>query len=91
MSDDDNTRRVCQKHEALEVSLARIERTTREGFAGVNESLREILKDLREGAVEIATIRVRLTLVERITYGGVAIALTGLAMAILSLVLKGGA
>jgi len=88
---DDTTRKVCTRHSALEVSLARIEQTTREGFAGANESLREILKDLREGAVEIATIRVRLTLVERVTYGGVAIALTGLAMAILALVLKGGA
>ena len=29
----DNPRNVCQKHEALEVSLERIERTTREGFA----------------------------------------------------------
>ena len=88
---DDTTRKVCQKHSALEVSLARLERTTREGFAEINDGLRAILKDLREGAVEIATIRVRLTLVERVTYGGIAIALTGLAMAILSLVLKGGA
>ena len=91
MSDDDNTRRVCQKHEALEVSLARIERTTREGLAEINSGLRAILKDLRDGAVEMATHRLRISFLERVTYGGVAIALTGLAVAILALVLKGGA
>jgi len=91
MSADNSTRNVCQKHEALEVSLARIEFTTREGLAEINSGLKAILTDLREGAVEIATLRVRLALVERVTYGCVAIALTGLAVAILSLVLKGGA
>ena len=84
----DSTRSVCQKHEAFEVSLTRIERCTREGFERMNKTLCDIAKDLREGAVEMATLRVRLALVERVTYGGVAIALTGLAIAILALVLK---
>jgi len=84
----DDTRQVCQRHEALEVSLARIEFTTREGLAEINSGLKAILKDLREGAVEIATIRIRLALVEKILFGAVALALTGLGAGILALVIK---
>ena len=69
MPNDEGTRTVCQKHEALEVSLTRIERATREGFDRMNKTLSDIAKDLRDGAVEMATIRIRLSLVERVLYG----------------------
>ena len=91
MSDDENTRRVCQKHEALEVSLERLERTTREGFAEINSGLRAVLKDLREGAVEIATMKLRILMLERWVYSAMATALAGLVAAVLAMVLKGGA
>ena len=84
----DDTRQVCQKHEALEVSLTRIERATREGFERMNKTLSDIAKDLRDGAVEMATIRIRLALVERILYGAVALALTGLGAGVLALIIK---
>ena len=86
----DDTRQVCQKHEALEVSLTRIERATREGFERMNKTLSDIAKDLRDGAVEMATIRIRLAVVEKICFGAVALALTGLGAGVLALVLKGG-
>jgi len=83
-----DTRNVCQKHEALEVSLTRIECTTREGFERMNKTLSDIAKDLREGAVEMATLRIRLALVEKILFGAVALALTGLGVALFNLILK---
>ena len=60
-----SARAVCQKHEALEVSLARIERTTREGFAEINGSLKAVLADLREGAVQMAEMRVKIALLDK--------------------------
>ena len=90
-STPNTTRKLCRRHDSLEDSLKRIERCTREGFADVSSTLKTILQDLREGAVEIATIRTRLTLVERLVFGAVGIALTGLIAGVLALVLKGGA
>ena len=87
----DSTRKVCHKHESLEVSLERIERTTREGFAEVNSTLREVLRDLREGAVQMSAMNARIGVLEKITYSTVALALTGLATALLGLILKGSA
>lgn len=86
----DDRRAVCHKHEALEVSLVRIENTTREGLAEINETLRSVHKDLRDSAINMGEFKVRLHLIEKITYGCVGIALTGLATALLALVLKGG-
>jgi len=88
MSADNSTRNVCQKHEALEVSLARIELTTREGLAEINSGLKAILKDLRDGAVEMATLRLRISLLERLVFGSVALALSGFGVAVLNLILK---
>jgi len=84
----DDTRQVCQKHESLEVSLTRIERTAREGFAEVNGSLRAVLADLREGAVEIATMKLRILMLERLVFGSVALALSGFGVALFNLILK---
>ena len=86
---DDNTQSVCQKHEALEVSLARIERTTREGFADVSNTLKAVLADLREGAVQMAEMKVKIGLLEKITHGAIGTALTAVLLAVLALVLKG--
>ena len=81
-------RDVCPKHEMLEGGLERIEQSMREGFAGVNQTLREVAGDLRQGAVTMGSIETRLQLVERITFGAVGLALTGLAAAILALVIR---
>ena len=85
----ESIRTVCQKHEALEVSLARIERTTREGFAEISGTLKAVLGDLREGAVQMAEMKVKLNLLEKIAHGAIGTALTGVLLAILALVLKG--
>jgi hypothetical protein len=85
-----SARTVGPTHEALEVSLSRIERTTREGFAEINGSLKAVLADLREGAVQMAEMRVKIGLLEKIVYGCVGTALTAVLLAILALVLKGG-
>ena len=79
---------VCPKHEMLESALERIERSMRDGFDGVNRTLRDVAADLRQGAVTMGSIETRLHLVERVTFGGIGLALTGLAAAILALVLK---
>ena len=86
----ESDRLVCQKHEALEVSLARIEQTTREGFAEVSGTLKAALRDLREGAVQMARMQVKIDLHERILYSAIGTALTAMLLAILALTFKGG-
>jgi hypothetical protein len=86
----DSARNVCHKHESLEVSLARIERTTREGFAEISGTLKAVLADLREGAVQMAEMRVKIQLHEKVIYSAIGTALTGVLLAALALVLKGG-
>ena len=79
---------VCRRHELLEQVLARLELSVESGFATVNNTLREVAKDLRDGAVEMATMRLRIQLLERLCFGSVALALTGLGMALFNLVIK---
>lgn len=86
----DPPRGVCPKHESLEVSLVRIEHATREGFAEMSDTLKAVHRDLREGAVTMGQLSIRVGVLERVTYGCVGLALAGLATAILALVLKGG-
>jgi hypothetical protein len=79
---------ICRRHELLEQTLERLEHSVQDGFDSVNKTLKEVAKDLREGAVEMATLRIRLALVEKILYGATGTALTGLLLAILALVFK---
>jgi len=79
---------VCRRHELLETMLARIEKTTREGFAGVNKSLGEVAKDLRDGAVNMGRMQERIAHLERWVFGAMSAGLAGLAMALLALALK---
>lgn len=79
---------VCPKHEMLESALERIEPSMRDGFESVNRTLRDVAADLRQSAVAVASIETRLRLVERVTFGAVGLALTGLVAAVLALVLK---
>ena len=81
---------VCRRHELLEQTLERLEQATREGFAEVNKTMREVAKDLRDGAVEFATLRLRVSFLEKVTYSAIGTALTAVLLAILALVLKGG-
>ena len=88
MFDNDNTDQVCRRHELLEQTLARLERSVQDGFAGVNSTLREVAKDLREGAVEMATMKLRIQTLERLVFGSVALGLSGLGVALFNLVIK---
>lgn len=80
-------REVCPKHEVLENALERIEASMRDGFDGVNRTLRDVATDLRQSAVTTGSIETRLRMVERVTFGAVGVALTGLAAAALALVI----
>ena len=88
MPENDGPGQVCRRHELLEETLTRLERSVQDGFSTVNGTLREVAKDLREGAVEMATLRLRITLLERLVFGSVALALTGLGVALFNLVVK---
>ena len=85
MSDN---REVCPRHELLEVTLVRIEQTTREGFAGVSKTLGEVAKDLREGAVTMTELRVRTQHLEKWVYTAMASGIAGLITALLALLMK---
>ncbi len=87
---DENARAVCPKHDALEVSLARIEHTTREGFTEISETLKAVHKDLREGAVTMGQLTIRISVLEKFVFSAIGLALAGLATALLSLVVRGG-
>ena len=84
-------RNVCPQHDLFRESLVRIERSMRDGFDSVNRTLKEVAGDLRDGAIAMENMRTRLRLVEKVTYSAVGTALTGVLLAILALVLKGGA
>jgi len=83
-------RGVCAKHESFEKCLARIEATGREGFSALNETLKTIHLDLRNGAVTIGNLQTRVALMEKLLYGVTGTALTGVLLAILGLLLRGG-
>jgi len=88
--ENDKSDKICQRHALLERTLERLEHSVQNGFASVNSTMKEVAKDLREGAVEIATLRLRISLLEKVTYSAVGTALVAVLLAILSLVLKGG-
>ncbi len=85
MSDN---RDVCPRHELLETTLVRIEATTREGFAGVNRTLGEVAKDLREGAVTMTELRTRVNHLEKWLYTAMTSGIAGLITALLALLLR---
>ena len=82
---------VCRRHDFLEQVLARLELSVQAGFATVNGTLKDVGKDLHDGAVEMATLRLRISLLEKVTYSAVGTALVAVLLAVLALVLKGGA
>ena len=84
----DTDERVCRQHEVLAQTLERLELSVQDGFASVNTSLREVAKDLRDGAVEMATLRLRISVLERLVFGAVALALSGLVAGVLALIIK---
>ena len=79
---------VCRRHELLEETLTRLEHSVQDGFATVNTTLKEVAKDLRDGAVEMATLKLRLNLLERLVFGAVGLGLSGLGVALFNLVVK---
>jgi len=89
MAENDNAPdTVCRRHELLETMLARIEATTREGFAGVNKNLSEVAKDLREGAVNMGRMQEKIAHLERWVFGAMSAGLVGLVTALLALLMK---
>jgi hypothetical protein len=84
-------RGVCSQHDLFRESLVRIERSMREGFDSMSRTFKEVAADLREGAVTIGNLKTRIGLMEKLLYGAAGTALTGVLLAILALVLKGGA
>lgn len=79
---------LCARHLVLEDTLSRIERTVTDGFVVVNRSLKEVGADLRDGAVEMTALKVKLAIIERLVFGAVGAALTGIVLAVLALILK---
>ena len=81
---------ICRRHELLERTLERLEQSVQTGFSAMTATMKEVAEDLREGAVAMSEIKVRLNLLEKVTYTAVGTALTAVLLAVLSLVLKGG-
>lgn len=87
----ENQTHYCPHHGCVETSLVRIEQSAksmREGFDAINKTLKEVAADLRNSAVVTNGLQIRLNLLEKVTYGAVGTALTGLLVAVLALVLK---
>ena len=87
----DHQPQFCPNHSCVETALVRIEQSAqsmREGFEGINKTLKEVAGDLRNGAIATNGLQIRLNLVERLVFGAVGTALVGLLMAVLALVLK---
>ena len=59
-----------------------------ESLTEIKDLLRDICKELKEGATSFATIETRLVLVERIVFGAAGLALLSIAGAILSFVIR---
>ena len=84
-------RAVCAQHDLFRDSIDRIERSMRDGFDSMSRTFKEVAVDLRDGAVTIGNLQTRTALLEKLVYSAVGTALAGVLLAILALVLKGGA
>lgn len=75
--DENNTRDVCPHHYTLA-----------DDVAAIRSDIREVLRRLGSGDVSLATLDTRLRIVERVTFGAVALILTGVIVAGLCLVVR---
>ena len=80
---------VCAQHDIFRESLSRIEMSMRDGFESMSRTFKEVAADLRDGAVTIGNLKTRVALMERVLFGAVALALSGLGVALFNLVVKG--
>ena len=81
-------RDLCARHESFERGLLGDVADLKDGVARIHQRIDDLVSTIHRYEVALAEIRLRVQFLEKIVYGAVALALTGVGLALMSLVLN---
>ena len=82
-------RDLCPRHEMFERTLREDLGAVKDGIARIHKRLDDLVAEIHRYDVALAEVKLRVQFLEKVVYGAVGLALTGIGLALLSMVTKG--
>lgn len=82
-------RELCARHELFERDLREDLAEVKDGVARVHKRLDDLVAEIHRYDVALAEVKLRVQFLEKVVYGAVGLALTGIGLALFSMVTKG--
>ena len=81
-------RELCARHETFERGLREDVADLKDGVARIHKRIDDLVTTIHRYEVALAEVRLRVQFLEKVVYGAVALALTGVGLGLMALVLS---